>query len=116
MLEEQRSILSVLKVKLKEAQRTEGRVSSNSDAFLLGVVHQTGLGEVGVVFDLEGGGTDAGVAEQIHQQLGTEVADADAASQLLVNEGLHCAPGLVDGGVGELDLALGCGPAGRVAH
>lgn len=116
VLEQLGGILGVLELELDEAERAEGRVGGDGDALLLGVVDQRLLGEVGVVLDLEGGRADAGVAEQVHQQLGAEVADADAASQLLVDQRLHGGPGLLDGGLAELDLALGVLPAGRVAH
>lgn len=116
MLKEQRGILSMLKIKLKETQRTERRVSSHSNALLLSIVHQASLREVRVVLDLQCCGANAGIAQQIHQQLGAEVANANAAGQLLVNEAFHSAPCLVDGCVGELDLAFGSRPAGRVSH
>lgn len=116
MVEQAGGLLGILHLQLDEAQRTEGGVSGDGDALLLGVVDQRLLGEVGVVLDLQGGRADAGIAEQIHQQLGAEVADADAAGQLLLDQGLHGGPGLLDGGLAELDLALGVLPAGRVAH
>lgn len=116
VLEQLGSILGVLELELDEAERAEGRVGGDGDALLRSVVDQRLLGEVGVMLDLESGRADAGVTEQVHQQLGAEVADTDAAGQLLVDQRLHGVPGLLDGGLAELDLALGVLPAGRVAH
>lgn len=115
VLEQLGGVLGVLHLQLDEAERTEGGVGSDGDALLLGVVDQGLLGEVRVVLDLESGGADASVAEEVHQQLRAEVAHTDAAGELLLDEGLHGGPGLLNGGVGQLDLVLGVGPAGRVA-
>lgn len=108
--------MGILEVQLQEAQRTEGGVSSDGKTLALGEVDQAGLGKVGVVLDLESGRTDTGVTEEIHQQLSAEVANTDAASHLLVHERLHGGPGLLDGSLAQLELVLGVGPAGRVAH
>ena len=67
------------------------------------------------MLDLQSGGTNTGIAEQVHQQLGAEVADTDAASQLLVCERLHGGPGFLDGGGAHLDLVVGGFPAWGVA-
>lgn len=69
-----------------------------------------------MVLDLEGGRTDASIPQQVHQQLGAEVADADAARELLVDQALHRGPGLLDRGSAQLHLARGIGPAGRLPH
>ena len=105
VLEQRRGIDSILHFQLKEAQRSERRVRSDSDALLLGILDQTGLGKIGVVFNLEGSGTDARIPEEVHEQLGAEVANADAARELLVDQRLHRCPGLLDGSVAEFDLA-----------
>lgn len=115
VLEQERGLLSVLQLQLKEAQRAEGGVSSHGNAFLLDVVDQTSLGQVGVVLNLESGRADARVAQQVHDQLGAEVADTNAAGELLVDQGLHGRPGLLDGGIAELKLGAVAAPAWRVA-
>lgn len=115
VVEQTGGILGLLDLQLDEAERTEGGVCSDGETLLLGVVDESLLGEVRVVLDLEGGRADASIAEEIHQQLGAEVAHTDAAGQLLVDQRLHGGPGLLDGGLAVLNLALGVGPAGRVA-
>lgn len=105
MLEQRRGIDGVLHLQLEEAQRSERRVRGDSDALLLGILDQTRLGKVGVVLNLEGSGTDTRIPEEVHEQLGAEVANTDAASELLIHQRLHRRPGLLDGGVAEFDLA-----------
>lgn len=112
-VEQTRAVVRVLHVELEEAERTERRVGSDAETFLLDVLDQTGLDEVRVVLDLENSRTDASVAEQVHDQLGVEVGDTDAAGELLVNQRLHSSPGLLDGSVAELDL-VSLAPAGGV--
>lgn len=85
VVEQEGGILGLLDLELDEAERTEGGVCGDGEALLLGVVDKGLLGEVRVVLDLEGGGADASIAEEIHQQLGAEVAHTDAAGQLLVD-------------------------------
>lgn len=114
VVEQQRRVLGLLVVQLQEAQRAEGRVRRHSDALLLHVLDQRLLGQVRVVLDLQGRRANARVPQQVHDQLGAEVADADAARQLLVNQGLHGLPRLLDRRVAELDLILGARPARRV--
>lgn len=68
-----------------------------------------------MVLDLQGCGANAGVTEEIHDRLRAEVGDTDAASNLLVDQGLHGGPRLSDGRVAEFGLAVRGGPARRVA-
>ena len=53
-------------VEFAEGLRTEGGVGCYFYSFGFGVVDEPFLGEVGVMFDLQGGGFDFGVAEEIH--------------------------------------------------
>lgn len=116
VLKQRRGVLRMLKAQLKETQRTKRRVRCDSKSLLLRIVDQPGLGEIGVVLDLESGGTDTRIPQQIHQQLGAEVANTNAAGELLVDQGLHCSPGLLDRGVAQFKLAVCVHPAWRVAH
>lgn len=97
--------------------RPEGGVGHDGDALLFGETHERGLHEVGVVLDLQGGGADLGVAEEIEDERALEVGDANGLSQALADELLHSAPGLLDCSVGQLDVVLSVeGPLGRVSH
>ncbi len=49
-----------------------------------------------MVFNLQGRRGDPSVAEKIHDELPGEIADADAAGQPLIDEGLHGCPGFLD--------------------
>lgn len=92
----------------------EGGVGGYCYALFLGQGDQTGLGEVGVVFNLQGGGLDFGVAEKIHDELAVEIADADAFGQAFSNKSFHCCPGFLDcGGAGDDFLAV-IGEAGGI--
>ena len=75
---------------------------------------ETGLGEIGVVFDLEGGGFDLGVAQQIHDEGADEIADADTFCQALLHQTFHGGPGLLDGGIARDDILAVVGEAGGV--
>src|SRR4051794_22620368 len=108
MLKQQRRILRMLKIQLKETQRPKRRISSNSKTLALRVIHQPSLRQVRVVLDLQGRRPNTRIAQQIHQQLRAEVAHANAAGELLVDQRLHSRPRLVDGRVGQLDLTVGC--------
>lgn len=114
MVEQLGSLVSILQVQLDETQRTERGVRGHGNTLLLGIGDQSLLGEVRVVLDLEGGRTDTSVAQQIHQQLSAEVADTNAAGQLLVDQRFHGGPGLLNGGVAELQLVVLGQPPGRV--
>lgn len=115
MVEEERGVLGALQVELDEAQRSKGGVCGDGNAVLLGVLDQLLLGEVWVVFDLEGGRADASIAEHVHNDLDVMVADTNAAGELLVNEALHGGPGLLGGGIADFDLVSLLEPAWRVA-
>lgn len=106
----------MLHVELAERSRAEGGVGGHGDALSLGKVEEVLLDEVGVVLDLKSGGADLGVAEEVVQELGLEVGDANALGETLLDERLHGRPGLLDGGLGGANLALAIKvPAGRVA-
>ena len=116
MVEEEGGILCTLHIELNEAQGSEGGVRGNGNAVFLGILDQLLLGQVWVVLDLEGSWTDAGVAEHVHDELNVEVADADAACELLVDEALHGGPGLLGGGIAVLDPVTLVEPARGVAN
>lgn len=80
----------------------------------LGKLHESFLGEVGVVFDLEGRWRYLGVAEEIHDELAVEVADADGFGHTLAHKLLHGRPRLLDGSVARDDVFAIIGEAGRV--
>ena len=67
------------------------------------------------MFDLEGCGMDLGVAEEIHEELAVEVADADGFGHTLAHELFHSGPRLLDRGVTGNDVLAVVGEAGRVA-
>ena len=68
-----------------------------------------------MVFDLEGGGFCFGVAEEIHDELAVEVADADGFCETVFLHFFHCLPGFLDGGVAGNDVFAVVGEAGGVA-
>lgn len=55
----------VLYVEFEERGRVERVVGSDGDVFMFGKFEEFFLGEVGVVFDLEGGRVDFGVVEEV---------------------------------------------------
>ena len=59
-----------------------------------------------MVLDLEGSWADARVAKEVKDQRSLEVGDTDGTGDLVVNQLFHGGPGLLDGGVGELDRGL----------
>ncbi len=67
------------------------------------------------MFDLERCGRDLGVAEEIHEKLAVEVADANGFGHTLAYELLHSGPRLLDRGVTGDDILAIVGEAGRVA-
>jgi hypothetical protein len=115
VLQQRRRGLRRVHVQLKETQRPKGRVCSHRNALALHILHQPLLLQIRMVLDLQRRRADARMPQQVDDQLDAEVADAYAARQLLVNQRLHGLPRLLDGGVAELDVAGGVGPAGRVA-
>ena len=68
-----------------------------------------------MMFDLEGGGRDLGVAEEIHEQLGVEVRNANGAGQALADELLHGLPSFLDSGVSGDDVLAVVRETGRIA-
>lgn len=94
--------------------RAERRVRRYGDVLVLRELDESFLAEVRVVFDLQGGRLDGGVAEQIHDQLTVEIADADTLCQTFLRDRLHGRPRLLDGrGAGHNFLAV-VGKAGRI--
>ena len=60
-----------------------------------------------MVFDLESRRGGLGIAEEIHDELAVEVADADGFGQTLANKAFHSRPGLLDGSItGDNILAI----------
>jgi len=102
-------------VEFAEGLGAEGGVGCYGYALFLGEFDEAFLGEVGVVFDLEGGGFYSGVAEEIHDELAVEVADADGASETVLLDFFHCLPGFLDGGVTCNDFFALVEEAGGVA-
>ena len=68
-----------------------------------------------MVVDLEGRGFDFRVAEEVHDELAVEVADADGFRQAGLLHFLHRLPGFLDGGVSCDDVFAVVGEAGGVA-
>lgn len=102
-------------IQLDEAEGAEGGVGGDGNPFTLHKLDKFLLLQVRVVLDLKSRRTDPRIPQEIHDQLSAEVADANAARQLLVDQRLHGLPCFLDGGLAELDLALGIGPPGGVA-
>ena len=115
VLEEEGGVLGLFHVEFEEGLRAEGGVCCYGYAFGLGVFDKSFLCEVGVVFDLESGGFYFGVAEEIHDELAVEVADADGFRETLFLQLFHCLPGFLDGGVACDDVFAVVGEAGGVA-
>jgi len=116
LLEERSEALGLLHGELLKGEGTEGRVGRDGDTLSLGEVDELLLDEVRVMLDLEGGGANLGVSEEVVKELGLEVGDADALGEALLYEALEGRPGLLDGGLGSPNLALAViKPAGRVA-
>ena len=62
-----------------------------------------------MVFDLEGCGGYLGIAQEVHDELAVEIADADGFGQTLANKAFHSRPGLLDGSItGDNFLAIIC--------
>ena len=68
------------------------------------------------MFNLEGGGGDFGVAEEVHEELTVEVADANGFGHALAYELLHRGPRLLNRGVARNDVFAIIGKAGRISH
>jgi len=99
MHEQRLEVLRLVPIKLNKALGTEGRVSGDGDAFLLGEGDEVGLDEVRVMFDLEDGDGNFGVAEDVHEEGTLEVGDADRADEFLFDEAFQGLPRFLDGDV-----------------
>lgn len=115
VLEEERSVLGALHVKLVVRRGTEGGVGSDVDVVLLADVDELLLDEVWVVLDLESLGHDLGVAGEVDEGLVAVVGNTNVLGKLLLVERLESSPGLVERSLDGGDLAVLVGPAGRVA-
>lgn len=107
--------MGLFHVEFAEGLRAEGGVGCYGYALFLSVLDKAGLGEVGVVFDLEGGGFYFGVAEEIHDELAVEVGNADGFCETVFLHFFHCLPGFLDGGVAGNDFFAVVGEARGVA-
>lgn len=115
VLQEGLNLGGVLHVELPERGRAEGAVGGNGNALVLGKAEELVLDEVGVVLNLEGGWADLCVPEEVVDELGLEVGDADVLGEALGDEALHSGPRLLDGGLAGADLITLVLPARRVA-
>ena len=68
------------------------------------------------MFNLESGGGNFGVAEEVHEELTVEVADANGFGHALAYKFLHRGPRLLNRGVARNDVLAIVGKAGRVSH
>lgn len=59
-----------------------------------------------MVFDLQSSGLDLCMTEEVIDQLGLEVGDADGAGEFGGDKGFHCAPGFLDGRFGGADFVF----------
>lgn len=110
---------AVVGAELEVALGAERGVGGDGDAEGLAERHELLLGEVGVELDLERGGLDARVAEEVDQEGALEVAeedsqqgrflqreievcipDTDVLGEASIVDLLHGLPGLTDGDVG----------------
>lgn len=105
---------TVVGTELEVALRAERRVSGDGDAELLAESNEFLLGEVGVELDLVDGGLDASVAEDVNQERALEVGNTDVLSKTRLADLLHGFPGLTDGDLGRVDLAVETPPLRRV--
>lgn len=64
-----------------------------------------------MVFDLEGSWGDLGVAEEIHEELAVEIANANGFGHALAHKLLHGRPSLLDGSVTRNDVLAIVGEA-----
>ena len=115
VVEEQRGIFGLLHVELDEGLRAKRRVRGHNHALVLRELDEPFLTEVWVVFDLQSGGLDGGVAEKIHDQLTIEITDTDALGQAFLRDRLHGRPRLLNGGGAGHDVLAVVGEARGVA-
>lgn len=114
VLEQGRCVVGDVHVQFLETQGTERGVCGDDDALALDVFDELLLLEVRVMLNLECGGTNASMAQEVHNELDAEVANTNAASEFLVDQRLHGLPCFLDSGIAECDFAV-CVPTGRVA-
>lgn len=115
MLQQQGGVLGLLHVHFEETLRAKGTVRRDGDAFVLRVLDEPFLHQVGVMFDLQGRGPDLGVAEEIHQQDAAEVTDADTPAQTPLDEFLHRGPRFLDTRLTGRDVVVFVREAGWIA-
>ena len=108
--------MCLVPIELNEGERSESRVTGNGDVLALGERDQFLLDEVGVMFDLEDGGTDTGVSEDVHQQGTLEVADTDRSGQSEIDQLLESGPCFLDGRFALNDLSFEVAPSAWVGN
>lgn len=114
---EEAGVLSSRHVKLNVTQTSEVRETHDLQVSVLPrISEQLLLGEEGVQLDLEDGGLDLGVLEDIVDLVGVDVAAADVSREFLLDEGLHCVPGVLVASLRIENhlLVIGVHPLGRV--
>ena len=116
VFQQERGVLGLLHIQLEERLWAKRRVCGNSDTLILRQLDKSGLREIWVMLDLEGGRLDLGIPKEIHDQLSVEVADANALGKTILGQALHRGPRLLDGGVPGHDFLAVIGEAGRVPY
>lgn len=92
----------------------EGGEGGDGDVLFLTKAEEVFLAKIGVHFDLQHGGLDAGIGKDFTKHGGADVGNANSFGETCVDELFHGAPGI---GVGHRDGAHGLasgGPAGRI--
>jgi hypothetical protein len=82
------------------AERGEGE---KNDAVVFAILQEFGFGEIGVRFDLNDGGLDAGVLVERLEFVERDVGEADGAAFAVVDESFESAPGVEESGFGIVD-------------
>lgn len=75
--------MGALHIELQETLRAKRAVRGDGNVVFLAHFDELWLNEVRVVLDLVDGGLDFGVAEDVVEELGVEVGDADGAEGAL---------------------------------
>ena len=83
--------------KLDVGDRSKVAVSHHLDAAFIGHTEKLFLGEVGVHLDLEHSWLDGGVAHNLTDHGGSDVADADATHKTFIGESLYSMVSLLVG-------------------
>lgn len=94
VVKQKRRVGGNLHVALEEALGAKRRVGGDLDVVLAGELDEVRLNVVRVVFDLEGGGLDFGVGEEVEEESATVVAYTNAPCEALaldVLKGFPCA-------------------------